>query len=350
MDDAHERSALAAGGLYEVCIGTADLDAALRWWRASGYAPAEEAMLAPDLAERLYGWRSAARAIRLAHASGADHGLVRLWAWEAPSGPGLGTIGLRADGNRWTGQFTRSVMTVANHAAAAIKAGMALDLSEPHFIDMSRAYAHLFGGRAPEPFVDPLVALREVQLFAPEARQVFLERFGYDPPLLGRFADDSLLRATQVVQGSMLVRSDDPGIFGFYERVLGLWKSLDLEVPYADTQASRAVFALREGETHWNVDLDEPASRPTMAGRRSGRLKIFRFAADAPMEAVHDHASPGALGLSCYTWRVKDIEEARRRALAEGAGAVTPVTPDEFGRPAIGLTAPDGYAWVLVEA
>ena len=146
-----------------------------------------------------------------------------------------------------------------------------------HFIDMGRAYAHLFGGAVPRPFAHPLMALREVQLFQLESRLVFLERFGYDSPLLGTFADDSLLRTTQIVQGCMVVASDDPGIFDFYHSVLGLWKSLDHPIPWDQAQASREVFGLTEGELHWNVDLDEPASKPGLAERRSGRLKCFRL-------------------------------------------------------------------------
>lgn len=340
--------ALAVGGLYEICIGTRDADAAATFWRAFGYELVDDVRLEATAAFELYGCRSGARAIRLR--AKADHGLIRLWQWDEPTNAGLGMRGLRFDGNRWTGQFTRSVLTIANHAASAAKAGAEMVVSQLHYIDMGAAYAHLFGGRLPQPFVDPLISLREFQLFRPETRQVFLERFGYDSPLLGTFADDSLLRTTQIVQGCMLVRSDDPNVFGFYERVLGLWRSFDHAVPYEEAQASREVFELRPGETHWNVDLDEPASKPTLEGRRSGRLKCFRFPAASPMEMVHELASPGAIGLSNYTWRVADVREAHSRATAEGATVVTRVMQDEFGQEAFSFRAPDGYFWTFVQA
>jgi uncharacterized glyoxalase superfamily protein PhnB len=200
------------------------------------------------------------------------------------------------------------------------------------------------------PFRDPLLALREVQVFRPESRQVVLERFGYDSPLLGTFADDSLLGTTQIVQGCMVVRSDDPGVFDFYERVLGLWKSLDLTIPYEQAQASRSIFGLREGETHWNVDLDEPRSKPGLAERRSGRLKCFRFGSDHTMPDVHHLASPGARGLCNYTWRVRDVGEAHVRAGAAGALGVTAIVEDEFGDRAFSCRAPDGYHWTFISA
>ena len=340
--------ALASGGLYEVFVGTRDASAASSWWAAFGYQVEAEASLEAGLAQALYGHRSAARVIRLR--GSADHGLVRLIEWETPANEGLGTISLRHAGNRWTGQFARSILDIANHAAAAAKAGSPITAGELMFIDMGSAYAHLFGGKAPQPFADPLIALREMPLFGPESRQVFLERFGYDSPLLGTFADDSLLRTTQIVQGCMIVVSDDPDIFGFYERVLGLRKSFDKPVLWEEAQASRAAFALTEGEIHWNVDLDEPRSGQTLADRRSGRIKAFRFSPRWPTPDVYDRASPGALGMSNYTWRVRDIGEARSRAAAAGASGVTEILEDEFGARAISLRAPDGYHWTFIEA
>lgn len=339
--------ALANGGLYEVFVGTANLAAAQAYWQAFGYSPVAEARLERGLAAELYGYDSAAKVVRMQGA--ADHGLVRLIEWDRPANSGLGTRGLRFAGNRWVGHFARSLLNVANHAEAARAGGAELELGPIHFIDMGRAYAHLFGGVVPQPFVDPLVALRELQIFRPETRQVVLERFGYDSPLLGTFAGDSLLGCTQIVQGCMVVRSDDPGIFGFYETVLGLRRSLDITIPWEDAQASREVFALTPGETHWNLDLDEPRSGTTLDTRRSGRIKAFRFSGKWPIEEVHALASPGALGMSNYTWRVRDIADVADRARVAGALTLTKVCEDEFGQPALSLRAPDGYHWTFIE-
>ncbi|WP_439533645.1 VOC family protein [Polymorphobacter sp.] len=339
---------LAHGGLYEVWIGVRDLEAATAYWQAFGYAVEAEAALPAALAGSLYGHAASGRSRRLR--GSADHGLVRLIAWDAFANEGLGQSGLNAAGTRWVGHFARSLLTVANHAAAARALDDRIQLGDIHFIDMGRAYAHLFGGRTPEPFCDPLIALREFQLFAPETRQVFLERFGYDSPLLGTFADDSLLKTTQIVQGCMVVQSDDPAIFDFYEQVLGLWKSLELTIPYEQAQASRAIFALTPGEAHYNVDLDEPRSKPGLAERRSGRLKCFRFGTAHQMPTVHHLASPGALGLSNYSWRVTDIDAAHARASAAGATALTAIDTDEFGARAFSCRAPDGYFTTFIAA
>lgn len=338
---------LANGGLYEVFIGVSKLDVAIRYWESFGYEVEKITRIDPVLGENLYGHMSGGRVARLSAAT--EDGLIRLIEWDIPANAGLGMCGLRFAGNRWTGQFARSLLTVLNHAAAAKAAGTPLDLGDIHFIDMGKAYAHLFGGSAPEPFETAQIALREAHIFQPESRQVILERFGYDSPLLGSFADDSLMRTTQIVQGCMVVQSDDPDIFGFYQSVLGLKRSLDIEIPYEQAQASRHVFGLAEGETHWNVDLDQPTSEATLEGRRSGRLKCFRFATRYATPSVHHLASPGSLGMSNYSWRVRDIAEARALAVHHGASDVTPVIEDEFGAPAFSLRAPDGYFWTFIE-
>jgi hypothetical protein len=341
------KTPLANGGLYEVFVGVTDLEASVDYWRAFGYSELSRSRIDVGLGENLYGHNAGGDSVRLI--GSADHGLVRLIRWDTPRNAGLGTSGLRQAGSRWVGQFSRSLLTVCNHAAAAIAGGKPLEMGPIHFIDMGKAYAHLFGGRSPVPFHDPLIALREVQIFGPETRQVVLERFGYDSPLLGTFADDSLLKTTQIVQGCMVIKSDDPQVFDFYETVLGLWRSLEIAIPYEEAQASRTVFGLTPGETHWNVDLDEPASKPGLAERRSGRLKCFRFSAGYPIDEVHDLASPGSLGLSNYSWRVIDAGEARSRSVAAGASAVTPIVEDEFGDRAFSMRAPDGYFWTLIE-
>jgi hypothetical protein len=47
---------------------------------------------------------------------------------------------------------------------------------------------------------------------------------------------------------------------------------------------------------------------------------------------------------------VRDVEVMQRRVAAAGAGRVSDVLKDEFGASCCTFDAPDGYAWLLVEA
>jgi len=60
--------------------------------------------------------------------------------------------------------------------------------------------------------------------------------------------------------------------------------------------------------------------------------------------------SPGALGMSLYTWRVTDIEAAHKKAETHGATDMTTVQPDEFGDKSFSFRAPDGYVWTFIKA
>jgi hypothetical protein len=132
--------------------------------------------------------------------------------------------------------------------------------------------------------------------------------------------------------------------------VLGLKRWFDAERPYAQATGSRRIFGLEEGETHWMVDFDDPRSGQALAERRSGKLKVVRFARSSRLPDLMDRSRPGCLGYSAYTWRVRDIEGMHRRVQSSGATDVSDVLRDEFGSQSFGFTAPDGYPWVLVEA
>lgn len=339
----------AAGGVHEICYGVPNLDAAADYWAAYGYRRGAGGSLDEGAAHALYGVRSALRSLRLEHLD-ADHGLVRLMQWERPLGPGIGAVGLRAHGSRWSMQFVRSSLDVANHGALARRQGAPVADLPPSFIDLSSYNPQLFGNRAVRPFHDPLVAAREYTLLQPLWRQALLERFHYDSPLLGRIDDGALLRASQIVNASFVIASDDENVFSFYADVLGLRQLPVQEVTWEKSMASRAVFDLREGETHWCCTFDEPRSGERNDQRRSGRLYIFRFPVSSQLDDRLAVSQPGHLGCSLFTWRVHDLEALRAKCLAARCRAVTEPLVDEFGVRAFSCVTPDGMTWTFQQA
>lgn len=342
------RDPQAVGGLHEACFGVPDLAAAADYWAAFGFRPVAEGRLDAATAQALYGVASGVESLRLGHLD-SDHGLVRLMRWEKPVGTGIGLAPLRAHGSRWVAQFVRSALDVANHGAAARRAGWPLMDIAPSFIDLSSYNPALFGGRKPRPFGDRLLAVREYTLIQPLWRQAFLERFHYGSALLGRIDDAALLPASQVVNASMMIASDDPGVYDFYARTLGL-KALPVqEIPWEAAMASRGVFDLREGETHWCCTFEEPRSGDTADTRRSGRLYLFRFPRSAMLPDRLAQSQPGHLGLTLYTWRVRDLADFRGACRGAGVEAGDPAR-DEFGAEALRCVTPDGMTWVFQQA
>jgi len=331
------------GGCYEIGVGVDDLATAIGYFERCGYRVGPVAHFTAAKAKALYGHGSALTAVRLLHQS-ADHGLIRLMKWEKPANAGIGMEGFRCEGNRWGAALTRNVMAVSNHAENAHAMGRPVKVVEPVFAVIYPT------GKETEPFREEIIGVREMMLVQPLYRQIFFERFGYDNPLYGQVNEASLLRLSQVTHAGMVVRSDDPGILNFYDHVLGLKRSADHEVPYVQSKGSRPIFELEKGETHWLVDFDDPQSGAGAHDRRSGRLKIIRFAKKAKMPDVHDRSRPGALGYCLYSWRCTDAKAMRAAVMAGGASDVTRVQEDEFGAKAFSFRAPDGYFWTLIEA
>jgi catechol 2,3-dioxygenase-like lactoylglutathione lyase family enzyme len=349
---APSRSAGCVGGLHEACVGVTDLEEAIADFRAWGCRPGLRGHLDAAASAALYGHDSALESVQLLHGD-ADHGLVRLMKWQTPLNDGVGLRpNLRGIGSRWGVRVTQSVHGVLNHAERALQSGLLLALLPPQLA----VIGEVSGERAAKPFRDPIVGVREMVLIQPHYRQVIFERFGYESPLYGQVEPTSLLRASQHTHAGLMVASDDERIFDFYETVLGLKRTHEERVPYANATGSRSIFGLEPGEGFHMVDFDDPRTGASLAERRSGKLKCVRFAADARIEDLRELARPGCLGYSLYTWRVGDLGLLRRTLAATpgvtGIAAATlgEILPDEFGRPSLGLRAPDGSPWVLQQA
>ena len=266
----------AIGGLHEICIGVPSFDAPLAYWQAFGFTEGPRGSLTAQDAKALYGVNSALSSLRLQHLD-ADHGLIRLMKWDTPINDGVSVVPFRGHGARWSGQFVRDMLDVANHAAIARKQGHPVYDVPPSFIDLSSYNPAMFGGKPVRPFADKIIAVREYTLIQPLARQAFLQRFNYDSKLLGKINDASLLRASQIVHGGMMFTADTDAPTDFYDHVLGLKRVMVQETTWDKAMASRAAFDLVEGETHWSYTFEEPRSGPDNDTRRSGRLLMFRF-------------------------------------------------------------------------
>ncbi len=330
------------GGLHEILIGTDDPVAAIRYWQGFGYRVGETGELDAKGAKALYGVEARLRSIRLLHQD-SDHGLIRLMQWDGPMGPGLGMASWRVQGARWGAALTENVYEPCNHAEVLKSLGGDIAYVEP-------IWAVIHQKAAPQkPFEQPLVGVREMAMTQPLWRQVFFQRFGYQIPTYGKVNPAAHFRTSQFTHCGMVVQDDSPAILDFYADVLGLLRTNDVEVPWEMAKGSRAIFDLREGEWHALVDFDGPDSSTDYAKAKSGRLKILRFRADSRLEDLRDRSRPGHRGMCGYTYRARNLAVLRDRLAGADLDELSPLAMDEFGRPALTFTAPDGYHWTLFE-
>ena len=357
-------------GVFEGCVGVdaSSLDEVLAWYALQGFAPLPAAPprrpLDAEAARAVYGpGASALTSVRLWHAGGADHGLVRLMVWDAPTSPGLGVRGMATRGGRWTASLTDNVMAIGNRGTVARQ----LQPAQTRYIEPQ--WTVIYGGGAgtegPPSFSDlfekPLVGVRESLLFRPLTRQVFFQRFDYAIPTYGTTAPQSAFKTSQTTHFGIIVESDsnDAPEIRFYEQALGLLRARDCRdattyKPGGHDAATNIWEFPADATGNYNIDMDDPRSSTDWTQARSGRLKIARYPRNChpPLDACEDGLAasrPGALGLSLYTYRTPDPEALQARVVAHGATDVTPVLRNEFGERCFGFTSPDGYVWNIVE-
>lgn len=330
-------------GLYENCMGVPDLEQGIRFWGQFGYKPVGQGKLSADKAKSLYATGSALRSARLQHLD-ADHSFIRLTQWDKPRNSGIGiTRDLRQDGGRWGVMLTESILNILNHVEDAIEQGQPWNYIFPHWLQV---YAMDKG----EPFFDKPIGVREGIATHPFHRLALFERYNYKKDTYGKIDDDSFLKTSQFTHHGILIRSADPSPLRFYDECLGLLKQKEHTLGGKPTCSSgnKLTFDLADDEIYHIHDFDDPRSSLEIAGHISGRLKIVRMSPEAEMKDVYDQSSPGALGMSLFTYQVEDIDDYRKRVIDGSAANVTEITDNEFGEPTIVFSAPDRNVMSLI--
>jgi len=336
------------GGIYEIGVGVTDLEATCAFWRSWGYTVASRGSLAAEQAQQLYGVASNLTSVRLVHQS-AIHGLIRLFHWQTPLGPGLGHAPLRSTGSRWSVHRTDDIITVFNHGETARQLGHDIKLNGPLINVRSPAR-----GFEQKPFVEPVRASHNFQMTFPTARVVAMQRFGVTMTRYGTVAKDSLLQTSEGCHMGLVVTGDDFGIFDFYTEVLGFKPGKKVHIDCEPGYTPSDFFELSAGEHFTECDLEDPASGDTLDTQLPGRLRAFLIQNARPQPDMRPQSRPGQLGYSLYTVRMRDLQATRAAVMAYpkhgGATAIAEILPDEFGTAAFSFTAPDGYAWTALQA
>lgn len=330
-------------GLYESCIGVPNLIESIRFWGQFGYKVSQHGELESKQAKKLYGVDSTLKSVQLQHLD-CDHSFIRLMQWDKPRNTGIGvTKNLRQDGGRWGVVLTRSILNILNHVEDAIAQGQPWNYMFPHWLQV---YAMDKG----EAFIDRPIGVREGIATHPFHRLALFERYNYEKPTYGNIDDASFLQTSQFTHHGIMLRADDASALKFYDECLGLLKQKEHSLGGKPTCSSgnKVTFDLSDDEIYHIHDYDDPRSSLDIAKHLSGRLKIVRMSKSADMPDVYDQSRPGSLGMSLFTYQVRDIESYRDRVIEGGATDVTEIIENEYGAPSIVLTAPDGNVWSLV--
>jgi catechol 2,3-dioxygenase-like lactoylglutathione lyase family enzyme len=251
---------------------------------------------------------------------------------------------MKVNGNRWATTLTADVLNILNHAQEAVAAGLPVKYTHPHW---EVIYNKERKGR---PFIDSAIGVREMMLLQPFTRQVFFERFNYTLPNYGKINDSAVFKTSQFTHLGMVIQDDSKETLLFYEEILGLLRTRDdVETTYESSEAGRQIFDLQPSERFFVTAFDDPrSSQSNLQAARSGRLYIVRFPASIQLANRFEEAQPGCLGMSLYTYRVRELEDYFNRVKASAAQNVTEIVSNEFGEQSFSFVAPDGYFWTLI--
>jgi len=304
----------------------------------------------------------------LAHAGGADHGLLRVWTWGTVSGSGVGATALKAVGARWAAALTTDVYGVAAHARAAVDAdggglvvavdydrGIKKVASDAVYLVEPVAgvvYAPDPSAPRPTPFVDRNPWVTEALIATPTARQILFQRHDYTVPRYGAVAPAAHFPTSQFAHvGHVTAGPAAVGALAFYANVLGLLAHSQKVSTFPAATEAILDSAAADGDTVTNADFDDPASSATdWTAAVSGRLHCHVWTPGGGLPDVTAASSPGAVGMTLYTLRARGVDALRARvAAAPGVAAVSGVMANEFGERGFGFVAPDGYRWAVVE-
>jgi catechol 2,3-dioxygenase-like lactoylglutathione lyase family enzyme len=331
------------GGILDVSIGVPDLVDALAYWQAFGYRPFQAGSMAVMEASDLYGAASGFRAVRLAHEGGADHGLVRLVQWDAPTGNGLGMHRLKCLGSRWSAALVERIARPFAHAKYAALDGCAIVRHAPDFMPANPV-------SSADVFSSVISGAFEMALLQPFYRQVLFERADAQNPLYGAIAPGSLMRASQFTHCCIGLHATPDSALDFYDSVLGMRRSTDIDLDWAVIGSSgKDLLGLDEGDGFRMIKFDDPRSGDG-AQKRSGRLTLFSFHKHVELEDFRPRALPGALGHTIYSLRLKDLEANVPRLVEAGAYDVSPLKPNEFAERSVTASLPDGSRWQFIDA
>ncbi|HEY9599174.1 MAG TPA: VOC family protein, partial [Cyanophyceae cyanobacterium] len=239
---------------------------------------------------------------------------------------------------------TADLLNILNQTEEASAQGLPVKYTQPSW---EVIYNKERKGR---PFIDAAIGVREMMLLQPLTRQVLFQRFNYTVPHYGKIHEASTFKTSQVTHMGLVIQDDSKEILQFYEDILGLLRVRDdVETTYESSEAGRKIFDLQPNERFLVTAFDDPrSSKSDWKAARSGRLYIIRFPESVELEHRLSEALPGCLGLSLYTYRVRDLEDYFNRVKASGVQNITDILANEFGEQSFSFIAPDGYFWTLI--
>lgn len=221
-------------GVYEVMVGTDDLDGTLEYFAEFGFRPVADGRLGTEQAEAKYGVPSALKSVRLQNGAIDTHGLVRVLAWETPLGPGVGYAPPETVGQQMAVMRTEDIFRLQDVYTDARTAGEKWFMTPPVYDDL-----YGMSDKTPD-FFNRRVGVRESAVYGERFNHVFYQRYGYQIPGYGTVSADAPLRTSEFTHHDFIIKGDITQVTRHYSEVLGLRAENDAEAQNGSSTGHRA--------------------------------------------------------------------------------------------------------------
>ncbi|MFZ4427676.1 MAG: hypothetical protein ACOYOO_11005 [Saprospiraceae bacterium] len=322
-------------GLYEVIFAASDAAYAKRYFGEYGFTPVDSVEFSETDALRLYGVPSRLKSYRLQNGKIDSHGLLRLWIWEKPLGPGVGYGPPETIGSRMAVMKTKDIMRIYDIYSAARDGGQPWLPTEPIADD-------LFGLNQPgkNDFFKRPVLVRENAVYGEYFNHVFFQRYGYEIPGYGYINENAPLKTSEFTHHDFFIQADSIQELSYLYEVLGLQPERTPEVDGDWLRGPKRVFMMEPGYSHHYWGFVSP-------NNICGKLKFFLPRGPKPDRSAHQR--PGELGITLHSFYTPKLDFVYQLAKKDKRLQVGTVQNNEFGERCFVFSDTTGCRWQIIE-
>jgi catechol 2,3-dioxygenase-like lactoylglutathione lyase family enzyme len=321
-------------GVYEVVAGFAAAQPALDHFALFGFHEVARAELSAEKAQQLYGVKSKLLSLRLQNGDIDSHGLLRIFVWAQPLGPGVGYAPPETVGQRLAVMMTADVFRIDDVFTDARTSGAP-------WLPIKPVFADLFGQTQGKPdLFQRRIGVRESGVYGEIFNHVFFQRYGYSIPGYGTLNLSAPLKGSEFTHHDFIINSDIALSTNYYRDVLGFKAENDGVIDGDWLEGPKRIFGMADGGSHFYRGFVSP-------NNICGKLKFFR-----PRDVRSDrsnHQRVGELGITMHTLYTPRVGELQGAVMRAGLRP-TKVTANEFGEASFRFTGPDGATWQILSA
>ena len=322
-------------GVYEVIMGTEDLDYAKRYFGEFGFHVVDSSELSASEAEKLYQVPSAAKVYRMQNGSIDSHGLLRIIKWEKPLGEGVGYAQPETIGQRMAVMRTKDIFRLYDVYKMAREEG-----KEPWLV-IEPIADDLFGldGKEKKGFFNRPVIVRETGIYGEFFNHVFFQRYGYHIPGYGTIGDHSPLKTSEFTHHDFIIKVPSMDQLSYLSTALGLKAEKPPSIDGEWQKGPKRVFQMEPGYSHWYQGFVSP-------NNICGKLKFFLPRSPRPDRSANQRMGEAGITMhSFYTPKLKMVHQL----VEEHNLNPSKIQKNEFQEKSFFFVGPEGSSWQILE-